>query len=425
MKRKWRIAIFMITALLLITAAGCGSDKPLWMVLEEQQYNSYKPRLDYMVKKYGDMFEMDVYGEVYCTDPEYKDWHIGISGNGGADDFAIRLRRDDLEQFMMEIAEPIFGQCKIYIHDGYPNTLGADADIEDFFTYNDEWGLVEYRIYVPYSEDYQIQGEALVAALKSRNYTLSNLDILFFEEEVYEQADRNGKLPEGYQFRLKSGHYDKWKIRWIENTGLTYMTEKYGDMFKMELDGTIICTDPEYQDWDIIIMNNTEAQYDNTDNFMIRLRRDDLELFMQRFAESVFGECKAYVIGGRASTLDVDADTEKFFTNNPERPSYYYPHIVSVCICVPYGEDYHKQAETFTQAVLESGYKLNRVILLYYDEELYAQVARMSKVYVDIQEQVIGAEGYRVALYRHFSDSEHYRYFLNRETDLYWYEIEG
>ena len=161
MKRKWRIVIFLIAAFLLITAAGCGSDKELWEILEDAQYNRYKPRLDHMVEKYGDMFTMNVYGAVYCTNQEYKDWDIGIGGNAdGAttDNFAIRLRRDDLEEFMMEIAKPIFGQCKVYIHDGFPSTLDADADIEDFFTYNDQWGLVDYYIYVPYSEDYQKQG---------------------------------------------------------------------------------------------------------------------------------------------------------------------------------------------------------------------------------------------------------------------------
>lgn len=433
MKRKRHIVIFTIITLLLITVAGCGSDKELWEVLEEAQYNRYKPRLDHMVEKYGDMFEMDVYGKVYCTDPEYKGWHIGIGGNAdGAttDNFSIRLRRNDLEHFMQEIAEPIFGECKIYVTDGYLCTLDEDADTEGFFTYNDKWGLVDYRIYVPYSEDYQIQGEALVNTLKKRHYTLSNIDILFFEEEVYRQAGRGGrfeKLPESYRFKLSSVHYDEWKFQWTENTDLSYMTEKYGDTFQMDLDGKITCTDPEYQDWDIIIENNTQDKYPDTDNFMIRLRWDDLELFMREFAESVFGECKTYVIGGRVSTLDVDADTEKFFTNNAASPSYGYPHFVSVNICVPYGEDCHKQAEIFAQAVIESGYKLNRVILLYFDEEPYAQVDRMPEVNANVwvgTMQITGAEGYRVALYRRFEESEYYRYFLDLENNLSWWETE-
>ena len=238
MKRKRHIVIFLIIALMMITAAGYGSDKELWEVLEEQQYNRYKPRLDHMVEKYGDMFTMNVYGDVYCTNPEYKDWDIGIGGNAdGAttDNFAIRLRRDDLELFMQKIAEPIFGRCKVYVYDGFSSTLDVDADIEDFFTYNDKWGLVEYYIYVPYGEDYQTQGETFMAALKSSHYTLGYLDILFYEEELYDQTVRPGKFekpPEGYRFRLTSRQYDEWNFKWIENTGLAHMAEKYGDMYE-------------------------------------------------------------------------------------------------------------------------------------------------------------------------------------------------
>ena len=126
MKQKRHIVIFIIAALLLLTAAGCGSDKELWEVLEEQQYNSYKPRLDHMVEKYGDMFEMDIYGTVTCTDPEYKDWRIAC--DGASDNFSIRLRRDDLELFIKEIAEPIFGECKVYVTRGRTSTLDMDAD---------------------------------------------------------------------------------------------------------------------------------------------------------------------------------------------------------------------------------------------------------------------------------------------------------
>lgn len=417
MYRKKRIIVFLVAALLLITAAGCGSGKELWEILEEQQYNRYKPRLDHMVEKYGDMFTMDVYGEVYCTNPEYKDWHIGIGGDG--DDFAIRLRRDELEAFMMEIAEPIFGQCKVYIHDGYPSTLDMDADIEDFFTYNDEWGLVEYCIYVPYSEDYKKQGEALVDTLKSRHYTLSGLNILFVEEEVYPQTGRErgtfGELPEGYRFRLHSGHYDKWRFEWIENTGLTHMTEKYGDMFKMELDGTIICTDPEYQDWTIIIDINTKEKYLDKDNFAARLRRDDLEQYMKEIAEPIFGECKVYLTSGRASTLDVDAQPKDFF-------SYIDPisdkdeQLLSYCICVPYREDYYERADTFGKTLLEDWHRISSITIRYFDDEAYEQVERMSQ-----------AEGYRVAMKTRFSRFAYSEYHWGSEDrkKIYWEETEG
>lgn len=212
-----RIVIFIITVLLLLTAAGCGSDKELWKVLEEQQYNSYKPRLDHMVEKYGDMFEMDIYGTVTCTDPEYKDWRIAC--DGASDNFSIRLRRDDLELFIKEIAEPIFGECKVYVTRGRTSTLDMDADTEEYFTY--KYALVSCWIYVPYSDDYQAQGEAFMATIVERGYKLFLLDILYVDAEQYEQVDRSGinfaKKPDGYQFRLDAWFddgYEKFSFKW-------------------------------------------------------------------------------------------------------------------------------------------------------------------------------------------------------------------
>lgn len=430
MKYPKCIALFAVF-LLLALAAGCQRPeaKPLWQRLEDAQYNRYKPRLNHMVEKYGDMFTMDVYGEVYCTNPEYKDWHIGIGGEG--DDFAIRLRRDELEAFMMEIAQPIFGQCKVYIHGGYPNALGADAKLEDFFTYNDEWGLVDYCVYVPYSEEYQQQGEAFIEALKARRYTLSNLNILFVEEDVYPQAGRErgtfGELPEGYRFRLHSGHYDKMYYSWIENTSLTHMTEKYGDMFKMKLDGTITCTEPEYQDWNIIISNNTNKEYPDKDNFAARLRREDLERYMQEIAEPVFGECKVYLTNSRASTLDVDAETKGFLAydfggnGNP---------LLSYCICVPFSDDYEELANTFGQTLLENWHSVASVTILYFDAEEYKQIERLPQVRVHIEvgtTEVTGAEGYKTALYTSFSRFNYSEYHWGNEDakKIYWYKAEG
>ena len=219
MKRKRWIVILLAAVLVMITAVGCGSDKELWEILEEQQYNRYKPRLDHMVKKYGDMFVMDVYGTVTCTNPEYKDWRLAC--DTASDNFSIRLRRDDLELFIKEIAEPIFGECKVYVTRGRTSTLGVDANTEEFFTY--KYGLVGYWIYVPYSEEYQTQGEAFLAAILEHNYNLFLLDILYVDKEQYEQADRNGinlaVEPKGYRVRMDAWFDDgnrKFSFKWEE-----------------------------------------------------------------------------------------------------------------------------------------------------------------------------------------------------------------
>lgn len=111
MKRRICCGMMAVVLLLTLLTACAGEEKPLWPRLEEAQYNHYKPRLDHMVEKYGDMFEMDVYGTLFYTDPAYKDWIIGLGGEEDTitDNFAIRLRRDDIEAFLAEIAEPILG----------------------------------------------------------------------------------------------------------------------------------------------------------------------------------------------------------------------------------------------------------------------------------------------------------------------------
>lgn len=224
MKRKWHIVIFIIAVLLLITAAGYRSDKELWEVLEAAQYNSYKPSLDHMIEKYGDMFEMSVYGDVYCTDPEYKNWRIRLGGDADgsiADNFAIRLKRDDIELFIQEIAGPILGECKAYVYSGFPSKLNVDAEPEDFFIYKQ--GLVSCCIYALCNEDYQLQGEAFMTAMLDRNYKMELLDILYVEEEQYAQVDRDGitpgHFPGGYKFRLDARFHNstgEFSFKWEE-----------------------------------------------------------------------------------------------------------------------------------------------------------------------------------------------------------------
>lgn len=227
MRYRKCLAIFAVSLLLALTV-GCQrtEEKPLWQQLEDGQYNAYKPRLDYMVEKYGDMFEMNVYGDVYCTDAEYHNWRIRIAGDNvdasTIDNFSIRLKRDDIELFIQKIAEPIFGECKVYVCDGFSSKLNADTATEDFFTYKQ--GLVSCWIYVPYSEDYQAQGEAFIAVLLERSYKLWMLDVLYYDEEQYEQVDRGwvnlGVGPKDYQIRLVVSYDNAAEIfdaEWREN----------------------------------------------------------------------------------------------------------------------------------------------------------------------------------------------------------------
>jgi len=411
---NWRRVIpLLTTAALLLLPAGCRprEDKPLWQQLEEAQYDRYRPRLDHMVEKYGDRFEMDVYGAVTCTEPEYQDWQIRIDGD--TDNFAVRLRRDDLEASLLELAQPIFGPCQVYVAGGLPSALGDEAEVQDFLTD----GRVEYRVYVPYSDAYEAQGEAFTAALEDRGYALAGLEVLFFEERLYDQAGRGGPLPEGYRFRLTLGRDGP---EWTENTALAHMAEKYGDRFQMDLDGTITCTDPEYQDWDLIVGHNTDPQEPDTDNFAIRLRREDLEGYMEDFATPILGPCKVFVTGGLASPLGVEAETEEFFTYSAYDPPRGVM-LVDLCICLPDGPGCRERADALAGKLYTSRCYVRQVVLLFCGEDQYAQADRTLALGADVLEDTAtGPEGYRLGLSHRFSHLEYTGYNYGSKREIYW-----
>lgn len=369
MRRCWALLLAVLLALL---TACAGEEKPLWQRLEEAQYNRYKPRLDHMVEKYGDMFEMDIYGTVFCTTPAYQDWSIRLGGEGEdtiTDNFAVCLRRSDIEGFIAALAEPIFGECRVYVRGGMPSTLNKDAETEEFFTF--KRGLIQCRICVPYSEDCQEQGRALLAALEDRGYRMAQLDVLFFDGDRYEQADRAAasqwELPKGYRtyldadWQYSSG--EKYSFEWQENLSLSHMTEKYGEMFTMDVYGNIACTVPEYQDWLITVDDHWAPPL--WDNFAVRLCREDMEAYVREIAEPIFGECKIAVTYSRPADLTAESPTEDFFKG--ERS------LLFCQIITPSGGDNQARGEAFLAALRERRVKLCNVDVYCLDRAQYAQ----------------------------------------------------
>lgn len=374
MKRRICCGIMAAALLLTLLTACAGEEKPLWQRLEEAQYNRYKPRLDHMMEKYGDMFEMDVYGTVLCTDPAYKDWSIHISAEGEdmlIDDFAVRLRRDDIEGVLAGIAEPIFGTCAVYVHGGDDSPLDAEAAVEDFFTY--KRGLIRCRICAPYSEDCRQQGEALLAVLEAKGYRLAQLDILFFDASQYAQADREAmsgwRCPEGCLIRLdvdwQYSDGELYRCEWLENLNLEHMEKKYGDIFQMDVQGTITCTAPGCQDWTVWVDDYENARL--WDNFAACLRREDLEAVIREAAEPVFGACKIAVTHSRPADLDADSPAEDFFKGT---------RSLIVCrILVPStGSDEadRAQGEAFLEALWGKRIKLYALDVFHVDPAEYA-----------------------------------------------------
>jgi hypothetical protein len=186
-----KIAAILLGALFLTTLGGCTTMKPeptekkeIWEIWEEAQYNSYKPRLDHMIEKYGDYFKMNMYGTI--TSDVYPDWNIGVDYDSTKkvfrDNFSIYLRKADLANAMQELAEPIFEECKAYIEEGRKSSLGLDSLVEEFFTY--QYGLVSFRIYVPYTDDYKERTDQFLSTIAEKTYKVWSLVIVFMDQDT-------------------------------------------------------------------------------------------------------------------------------------------------------------------------------------------------------------------------------------------------
>ena len=111
------------------------------------------------------------------------------------DNFAARFRRDDLEAVIREIAQPVFGECKIAVTNSRPADLDVDSPTEDFF--KGERSLVICHILVPDSGSARAQGEAFLEALRENRIKLYMLDVYHTDLSQYAAVDR--EKPEDYR----------------------------------------------------------------------------------------------------------------------------------------------------------------------------------------------------------------------------------
>ena len=111
------------------------------------------------------------------------------------DNFAARFRRDDLEAVIREIAQPVFGECKIAVTNSRPADLDVDSSTEDFF--KGERSLVICHILVPDSGSARAQGEAFLEALRENRIKLYMLDVYHTDLSQYAAVDR--EKPEDYR----------------------------------------------------------------------------------------------------------------------------------------------------------------------------------------------------------------------------------
>ena len=192
-------AVLLIIMVLFLSIGGCMVDqnsKQLWQVLEDMQYSSYAPRLRFLTKKYGDIFEMDVYGQITSTLPEYQGLSFEVEFNTETlqyeENFLVQYRREEIEAFLQEKISPVIGNCKIYVG-GTRSSLPKDAAVEDIL--KNEKFIVKPVICIPFSDDYQSHAFELIEELSNQGYMFSTIEILFFDSTQYDKVGRDWVIP--------------------------------------------------------------------------------------------------------------------------------------------------------------------------------------------------------------------------------------
>ena len=89
--------------------------------------------------------------------------------------------------------------------------LNADAEIEDFFTY--AFDLVQYAIWVPYTENYRLLADELIETIMEHKYKL-HFNLMFVEEERYADVSRDWRYgyPDKYKYRLEVLYRGDYKM---------------------------------------------------------------------------------------------------------------------------------------------------------------------------------------------------------------------
>lgn len=232
MSRKWVLAVFVV--LTVLEVVGCGMKRDY----------AIKKMLSYMNSKYGETFEYvetyaGQYGNSYTmilvrnSENSEKTALVRFSEWEGKrryeDNYLARLRKEELEQKIGELARKSFGECKIYykLPDFvFPTWFKADMSAEEFL--RSPYAMAQFYIYPACTEGSREEWEAKMEEFRSRNakkgYQIRGTLSLPKEKEDYEMISEETFLSsdyEGYQARDeltfsmdKNGSFRY--VRWIE-----------------------------------------------------------------------------------------------------------------------------------------------------------------------------------------------------------------
>lgn len=179
--------------------------------------------LEYMKQKYKESFtELETYGGQFGKDysmlrikgDKFKADGILVrkAGKDGQylyqDNYLAYLLREQIEQRMKELAEPVFGACKVFYKIPeivFPAEFSADMELENFLKHS--WSMI--RIYLYIKDDSlkkNDQMEKFCMLLKEKEYLAGGVISWSLNENYYHKITRVNFIRAayaGYQYRAE------------------------------------------------------------------------------------------------------------------------------------------------------------------------------------------------------------------------------
>lgn len=157
------------------------------------QHNRYKPRIDYMIEKYGEEFTMDDYGIV--TSAKHPSWSLDVRyierEECYMDDYIILLRRNEMQKIMAEILLGVYEQCKVFVYSEQcaPKGSSRNTTADDLLRSGAQGNASCIGVYCYTFKSPQSRGrdlERAVQTIAERGYGL-HLQVVYVNKEIFNQ----------------------------------------------------------------------------------------------------------------------------------------------------------------------------------------------------------------------------------------------
>lgn len=174
-------------ALTLLAAGGCGPSRP---GAQPEAGSVQQAWLDHLTEKYGDRFSLEGGG---VTADGCPDWPLFLTVDretgGYRDNYALRLRREELEDLLTPLAREALGDCQLYLEPNCPpSSLGPEAGAEELLTQSQS----DFTLFAPAAgqEEDQARVQAFLDEVLARGYQLRYVRTLFMDPSPYVPVER-------------------------------------------------------------------------------------------------------------------------------------------------------------------------------------------------------------------------------------------